>query len=495
MVGSRPGWSQLVDVRKEGVLVKSWLRRLQDRIGVVASQSPPGVSSIRGALVAGFTVVIGLWALAGFVLIRSLVDVERRVVAEHNAFASAAETVSLIRGNVLEASINVRDVLIDADPVARESYRDEIRVLRDAAQARMGTYLRDVASDEERDEWVKLREKLDEYWASRESVLADDLPTNTARAATMLRRNVRPIRKDVLMLLDNLAELQQASRRQHEAEVTVLYARARTHFIWIVAGALLLGVAAAWLATRHVGGLEREIHRQRLSETSNRLDLERLSARLVDVQEAERRSLARELHDEVGQALTAIKMSIGLALRTPGLPRARLALEEARAVAETTLQGVRDLSQLLHPSMLDDFGLPETLAAYLRNFSKRTGIRAYFSLEGIDERLPPDVEVCIYRIVQEALTNVARHSGALACDVALRRVGDEVELVIADSGRGMPTASDAQDVRRGLGVMGMRERAQALDGRFVLGNRPEGGTQIVVTLPTAPGARSTRKAG
>jgi signal transduction histidine kinase len=185
-----------------------------------------------------------------------------------------------------------------------------------------------------------------------------------------------------------------------------------------------------------------------------------------------------------------------VALRTPGAsPRAGAALEEARSVAETTLQGVRDLSQLLHPSMLDDFGLPETLAAYLRNFSKRTGIHAYFSLEEIEERLPPDVEVCIYRIVQEALTNVARHSGALTCEVSLRRVGEHVELAIEDSGRGMTLTSDAHDARRGLGLMGMRERAQALDGRFVLGNRLEGGTRIVVTLPAAPGARATRKAG
>jgi signal transduction histidine kinase len=459
-------------------------------------QPHAGISSIRGALVAGFAVLIGLWAFAGFELIRSLGDVEHRVMAEHDAFADAADTVSLIRRNVFEASINVRDALIDADPQVREDYRGELRQFREAIEEPMATYLRDVPSDEERGEWVKLRAKLDEYWTSLEFVFADDLPTSTTRAATMLRRNVRPIRQDVLTLLDNLRGLQLASRRQHDADVALLYADARRRSFWIVAGALLLGVAAAWFATRHIAGLEREIHRQRLAETHNRLDLERLSARLVDAQEAERRSLARELHDEVGQALTAIKMSVGVALRTPGTPpRARVVLEEARGVAETTLQGVRDLSQLLHPSMLDDFGLPETLAAYLRNFSKRTGIRAYFSLEGIEERLPPDVEVCIYRIVQEALTNVARHSGALSCEVSLRRLKDHVELVIEDSGRGMTLTSDSRDAGRGLGLMGMRERAQALDGRFVLANRPEGGTRIVVTLPAAASARSAQKAG
>ena len=456
----------------------------------------PGVSSIRRVLVAGFAVLLAVWAFAGYELIRSLGDVEQRVTAEHEAFARAADAVSVIRRSVLEASINVRDALIDADAAARESYRDELRVLRETSERRVRAYVPQVQSVAERDEWTKLQSKLGEFWTSLEFVFADDLPTNTTRAATMLRQNVRPIRKDVLTLLDNLKGLQQAAQRQHDQDVARLYRDARAQFVWIVAGALLLGLAVAWFATWHVAGLEREINRQRLAETRNRLDLERLSARLVDAQEQERRSLARELHDEVGQALTAIKMAVGVALRTPGMrPRAQVALEEARGVAETTLQGVRDLSQLLHPSMLDDFGLPETLAAYLRNFSRRTGIRAHFSHEGGDERLTPDVEVCVYRIVQEALTNVARHSGALSCTVSLKRVEGEVELVVEDSGRGMASAADGADARRGLGLMGMRERAQALSGRFTIANRPEGGTRIVVALPARAGARVSRKAG
>ena len=464
------------------------------RIVATLWRSSKGISSIRGVLVAGFAVLLLVWAFAGYELIRSLADVEILVSAEHAAFGRAADAVSVIRRNVLEASINVRDVLIDANPVARDSYRDELRLLREAAERSAAGYLPQVQSPAERDAWAKLQGKLTEYWTSLDFVFADDLPTNTTGAAVMLRRNVRPIRKDVLALLDNLKALQQASQRQHDADVKLLYVGARTRFMWIVGGALVLGLAAAWFAAWHIAGLEREIHRQRLAETQNRLDLERLSARLVDAQEQERRSLARELHDEVGQALTAIKMSVGAALRTPGThPRAHAALEEARSLAETTLHGVRDLSQLLHPSTLDDFGLPETLAAYLRNFSKRTGIRAHFTHEGGDDRMPADVEVCLYRIVQEALTNVARHSGALSCDVSLRRSADEVELIVEDSGRGI--VSDGTDARRGLGLMGMRERAQSLAGRFLIAGRSEGGTRVTVTLPVKGGSQTVRKAG
>jgi signal transduction histidine kinase len=236
------------------------------------------------------------------------------------------------------------------------------------------------------------------------------------------------------------------------------------------------------MASRHVSRLQREIERQRAAEQRNRQDLERLSARLVDAQEAERRKLSRELHDEVGQALTAVKMDIGIALRSDNRLRVKGALEEASELTETTLRGVRDLSQLLHPSMLDDFGLPTTLATYLRSFSQRTGIRAQLA-ETIEDRLVPAVEVGVYRIVQEAFNNIVQHSGATACTVSLSAGGGVLRLVVEDNGRGLGPFPRAADVRQGLGLIGMRERAQGLGGTFHIENAATGGTRISVTLP------------
>jgi signal transduction histidine kinase len=175
-----------------------------------------------------------------------------------------------------------------------------------------------------------------------------------------------------------------------------------------------------------------------------------------------------------------MKMDIGIALRSDNPFRVKGALEDASQLAETTLRGVRDLSQLLHPSTLDDFGLPATLAAYLRNFSARTGIRAQLA-ETIDDRLAPAVETAVYRIVQEALSNVAQHSGATACTVSLNEGANVLNLVIEDNGAGLEQTIDA--TRRGLGLIGMRERAQALGGTFAAVTRSGGGTQVAVTLP------------
>ena len=182
--------------------------------------------------------------------------------------------------------------------------------------------------------------------------------------------------------------------------------------------------------------------------------------------------------------VTAIKMEVGIALRGGGTDaRARMALEQARSIAETTLQNVRDLSQLLHPSMLDDFGLPEALGAYLRSFSRRAGIRAQLIHERMEDRLPADIEVCAYRIVQEAMTNVARHSGASSCTVSLVRRDEVLHLTIEDDGGIGPTIVRTPADRRGLGVIGMRERAQALAGSFAIENRSEGGTKVTVRIP------------
>jgi signal transduction histidine kinase len=438
--------------------------------------------TIRGALVVGFTVVFAVWAFAGYELIRSVRDVERQVATAEESFRRESDILSTIRRNVLMGSLYVRDVLIDPMRVARASYRDELRLLRREIDGKLPAGTPTFDQPTEREPWQRLRTRLEQYWKSLDFVF-EPLPMDTIMAAAILRDQVFPARIEVVQVLDELKELQRLSQAEHDKQVALLYADGRARFLRVVAGALVLGIGVAWFAFWHVGRLERELHRQRLAETDTRHELERLSARLVDAQEEERRTLARELHDEVGQALTAIKMEVGIALRSGDTgSRARGSLEEARAIAETTLQSVRDLSQLLHPSMLDDFGLPETLAAYLRSFSKRTGIRAQLTAEGLDARLPADVEICIYRIVQEALTNVARHSGALSSSVSVTRRGDSVTVVIEDTGRGMTGALEA-GARRGLGLIGMRERAQALSGRFSIDNLAGGGTRVSVTLP------------
>ena len=444
-------------------------------------------STIRGGLIAGFTVVFALWLVSGYELVRSHRDIEERTALAQDSLLSGEQVLSTVRTNVLLGSIYLRDALMNPASETREYYRTELTRIRGDVERALPRYLPLVDSPFEREQWANLQARLDEYWQSREVAFTMNAQSGAddAAGAALIRNSVAPTRQAILDIVDSLSALERTSRENHELDAAQFYADAQARVTTLASLALVIGLVVAFVAARHVGRLEQEIGVQREAEGQSRRDLERLSARLVRAQEEERRTLSRELHDAVGQALTAIKMEMGVALRSVEPDsRARASLEEARTIAESTLQSVRDLSQLLHPSMLDDFGLPESLRAYLRSFSKRTGIRTQLTHERMHDRLPPAIEVCVYRIVQEAMTNVARHSGASACTVALVRRDDRLHLTIEDDGRGIGgDVIRTADPRRGLGLLGMRERAQALSGVFVIENRREGGTRVTVRLP------------
>jgi signal transduction histidine kinase len=441
--------------------------------------SAPG--SVRAALLAGFAVVFGLWLLWGYQLVRSLSQIEQNVSNVHATYIRGEQTLSKIRTNVLLGSIYLRDALIDGASAHKQAYRAELMRLRTEVEGLLAAYVPDVSSAEEREHWTRLQVELGDYWASRDIAFTEQASTSDD-AAALLRNRVVPKRDTVLQIVDQLAALQAVANQRRQTEMDVLYRQVRARLLWMGAGTLMAALFVAVMASRHVNRLQREIERQRRNEQHNREDLERLSARLVDVQEQERRMLARELHDEVGQALTAVKMDIGMAMRGDVDQRTKGALEEARDLSENILRSVRDMSQLLHPSALDDFGLPATLTTYLRNFSHRTGIRAQLA-ETMEARLAPEIELCVYRIVQEALSNIAQHSGASACTVSLNAGGGMLRLVVEDNGRGLHDARERLASGRGLGLIGMRERAQALGGTFTIKERDGGGTFVAVTLP------------
>jgi signal transduction histidine kinase len=228
--------------------------------------------------------------------------------------------------------------------------------------------------------------------------------------------------------------------------------------------------------------------------SAGREQLRSLSLRLVEVQEAERRFMAHELHDEIGQLLTGLKLTLELpGQETAESPPANLG--EAIALVDELMNRVRQLSLDLRPQVLDDLGLLPALDWLFKRYFKQTGIGIQFKHTSLKGRLPARLETAAFRIVQEALTNIARHAGVR--EAAVRLWLDERNLGVQIEDRGV--GFDAEQALTGhtsSGVTGMRERAVMLGGEFTLESKPGGGTRLTVELPLSAGvAPATNEAG
>ncbi len=240
-----------------------------------------------------------------------------------------------------------------------------------------------------------------------------------------------------------------------------------------------------WTAVADITERKRaEVERERLLDEvqSGREQLKALSAELLQAQETERHRLALELHDEIGQALTGLKLMLELCLRLP--PAAVGAkLSEAKAVVDQLVMLEEELSLDLRPSMLDDLGLLPALLWHIDRFRRQTNIQVHLS-HSLDagQRFDPAVETAGYRIVQEALTNVARHAGVNEVSIMLQASDHALQITIHDHGVGFDPGSLAPN-RQTAGLSGMRERATLLGGQLLIKSAPGTGTTILAELP------------
>jgi two-component system sensor histidine kinase UhpB len=211
-----------------------------------------------------------------------------------------------------------------------------------------------------------------------------------------------------------------------------------------------------------------------------------LSHRVVSVQEEERRRIARELHDEVGQGLTAVKIRMQAMMLTLGSqsdPQSRDNLAQALGAVAHTLEQVRSLSLDLRPMQLDDLGLPAALSSLINRDAEAAGWNVHFRESIGNERMHGDVELACYRVAQEALTNIMRHARATEVRVSLRRAADRLLLQVRDNGRGFDTAAARASAEHGhLGLLGMEERVGNVGGKLDISSWPGKGTTITASF-------------
>ncbi len=229
---------------------------------------------------------------------------------------------------------------------------------------------------------------------------------------------------------------------------------------------------------------ERQRVERELRETAERL--RQVSRRVIEIQESERRHLARELHDEIGQVLSAVSVNLKI-VKTKVHASVRPRLEESTQIVDKAIEQVRNLSLDLRPSVLDDFGLASALRWYVDRLSVRTGLRIHLTTEPHTSEIPFEVRNACFRVAQEALTNVVRHAAAREAWIELVQRQSEVLLTIRDDGQGFDVDAALRRASQGgsLGLLGMRERIELLDGKAHLQSQPRKGTTIQIRLPLA----------
>jgi signal transduction histidine kinase len=258
---------------------------------------------------------------------------------------------------------------------------------------------------------------------------------------------------------------------------------------------IMLGFALAIFSLRRWRELKEEIKERKAVALQNaqlfqqaeisRERAQMLAQMLVEAQETERRRVAYELHDEVGQALTAIKINLQISRRNPASQHILPQIEDSISIVEQALQQVRNLSFDLRPSMLDDLGLAAALSSYTERLTQRIGLTPRISTRLIETRVAPYIETTCFRIAQEALTNILRHAQAQQVCVELEQFQEELVLTISDDGKGFDVNTVLERATHGksLGLLGMQERTLIAGGKLEFESSPNNGARIIARFP------------
>ena len=443
-------------------------------------------SSSSFVLFIGFGALITVTAVLG-------IGATRRADAIYRDMRIAQETYSQtesfrrgIATDMYLADILVRDYLMDPTPESVPRHRMELVAIRDSLQQRLDQ-LSSFIPEENNSRIELLQAEVEAYWDSLDPIFEWTAKEKANRSWAFLARRVLPRREAVVSLAKEMANLNnevlQRERQKLENSQKVLH----DFLMQMMVLALAFGICAALLTTHRVIVLERKHDAQRKQIEDNQNNLRRLSNRLLQAQEHERQALSRELHDEVGQMMTALGIELGNIedLKDADDRSFRERVNDAKRLNGDAMRTIRDLAMGLRPSMLDDIGLEAALQWQGREFSRHTGVPANVEVQGSLDDLNDAQRTCIYRVVQEALTNCARHANAKHVVVSIRNKKGYLVVIVHDDGVGFNAPTT---IRGGLGLLGMQERVKALDGMLDISSEPRGGTTIRVQIPIGAAA-------
>ena len=448
---------------------------------MVPRRTLPLFAGSRLALVLGFGGLLLLMAFAGIDGIRALAHIQSANDAIREDFLLRTRVLERIRSDVYVSGTYVRDYLLEPEAGKAEGHRDSLIQTRRDADAALAQY-RSFVSPPESQPVEVLTRGLAEYWALLQPIFQWTAGQRRQNGYIFLRDEVFPRRQSMLAIADQIGAIGEAQMNSGKQTVEATFLQARRRLMVTIALTIGLGLLLASFTIRRILGLESHAERHYREMAGTRTELKALSARLVEAQENERRAISRELHDEVGQALSGVLVelaNLSTLIRTAD-PDAPAKAGEIKQLVEDAIRVVRNMALLLRPSMLDDLGLVPALEWQAREVSKRGGIWVKVAAEGVPEDLPEDHKTCVYRVVQEALHNIVQHAGARSANVAVRQAGGRLRLTIEDDGDGFNPS-----LQKGMGLLGIAERVTNLGGSFAVDSQAGRGTTLRIELPLA----------
>lgn len=428
-----------------------------------------------------FGMLIGLIAISGFGALHRARESYRAVSTLNERYRHTDRVLHSIASGIYMAGLLARDYVLDPSNANAAEYRSQLLDER-AAMEREFEELSGAIRAEDRPRLERLRAEADGYWDAMDPLFEWTPAQKSALSWGFLRRQILPRRRAALAITGEISKLTEANLDQQRREIDGNQAAMAGFIERMLAFTVVLGLGIAAVTVVRITKLEKHAEVQRLRTEEAERELRRLSRQLVNAQEAERKSLSRELHDEVGQMLTALRMELRSVqeLRTASPEEFYDHIEDAKKLTEQSLRALRDLAMGLRPSMLDDLGLGSAIQWQARQFAKHSGIPVNVEIAGLPAELPDSHRTCIYRVVQEALTNCARHARAKQIRVAVAGGAREISVSVEDDGVGFNPAH----VRgRGLGLVGMQERVMELRGSLRVRPVAPHGTVLSATIP------------
>ncbi len=439
----------------------------------------PAVES-RSVLLAGFGGLLLLMAFAGAGGLQALRQIQTSNDRIREHFLLRTQVLERIRSDLYRSGTDLRDYLLEPQAGKAEGHRYTLLETRKDMDGALQQYAR-LLSTAEAQPFQVLTQELADYWRVLEPTFEWTAARRQKAGYVFLRDEMFPRRTSMLAIADQIGGLNEAQLESGKVAVQGAFRQFQSRLMITLGLTIALGLVLAIFSTQRILKLEATSARHYKEMSQARVELKQLSARLLEAQEEERRVISRELHDEVGQALTGVLLemaNLSNLIRNKEESALSTKAGEIKRLLEESIGVVRNMALLLRPSMLDDLGLVPALQWQAREAGKRSGLWVKVAAEEISEDLTEDHKTCIYRIAQEALHNIVQHANAQNVRITVTQERDRLLLSVQDDGQGFNPTQE-----RGMGLIGMEERVSALGGRLVVESTSGEGTLLRVALP------------